>query len=1665
MKKKHLRCLLVLLVAVCMVCSIAVPVCAEVLPSAQIGTPETALESDTEKDNTPTPTPTDTPTPEPAPSKAPSTPETSEPAATSETAAPAAPSLDEITTMLYSDLPDAPTGYYIGEYGLPVGTGQTKISLSAWQDELLDESSQGRLDADALNTDTSAMAVAKQPGQDYAIVPIVMQVEYPANGSATTVTLPDDVDLLSYASTEDHLVTASEEERAQILTGSYTDASASATGFYVKAGEDFTVEMTYTAPDGTSMSKSLTVVIDDTATAAAALPQGNSTSAYASTSAPTPPFTTGKITKIEYVVSTWLVWFNGVEAYCCDNGLYAAPGGCPTYSFAYVSKLEPGQYTPGNHYANQINIWGGLNQLSLCLLSKSHDANDFAGSGFAASAATTYATTGNDVLKTAYEYYNDTQLWIIEHYPNSVAAQTYLNSISALSGENVVTPYVNPGDNGYYTYAYFPPAGYNWQRIVVVDLNPISDDDDTSGLPDVPEMQYYSADWTAPPQSASGSFDLTYTVHIDKSANITHEKLDDAIFKLTPNPSSGTISGGTWTIGDPQIVTTVDGAASATWTLHYEVTKTSTTTLSGKEGPYNTQEEANAAAEAAKNNAIAQLQNEAQAMVDAAIAEAKAQLAKITIDYEETTVPHGFDPTDSSSGSVSVPSNGSTTAVVANQPWQAHVTWEKRDALTGGRITEDAEYVFYEWNVDANEYEISSNYRVTRLENGLYTVTVTNPVYTDWTEGYVYYTQDNLGKFRIEEVTAPAGYTDAALQGTDWVEHWSQEFEITDSDQTYSYTGDDADYNRPQGNKVIIKKTEAHTGEIIVDDAVFTLYQWNQERGLYEKSKDYAFVRNAEGLYTITCLHDDWSQYEEGNLYYEDTLCDVREDTVNSDGSTTEHPQYYTDYEPVDFSLDERAVTNDGQFVVVESKSPYGYYGDWTGSRETPNFEVEDAGKHAYYIRLTDDGSTITLTDSEYNAHVLTENKGGTLIDLGDQTVTLQVFRPALTEYDENNLFRNNPWYSTVVWEKRDALTGGLVDADTTFEIQEWNPEKGEYEKSTHYQVVRREDGKYTVHLIGDAFFEGWEGKQGVLYYHQANQGKYRIVELKAPASYNLKAWEHNNWVIGWSEEIIVHPDYPTYEFLGETASRNMPYKTKVLIKKVDDATGEFILPETTWTLYEWNERNNQYEVSTNYKIVRREDGYYTVTTLHSDWTHYEEGYLYFEDTQTDYPDSGRWFSNEGKFLIVESQAPAGYYGDYWRNDEPGTHSTDNGSDLGKRGYAFTLTEDNGTLWLTDADYNAKILYNPDEGNATVVLADGRPTSVIINEKQQPSYERDETSFGNTAKYGYVVFDRSQYNKKWAQTGDDDTYTTSYEATTSKLGDKIAAPEDTLWKNGKLFELEDYVTDLISGPVYYDVTLENIKSLDEVPSTMEYQLSAEKTITLALVSADWLEEPRSSYTGFVDLGYSPKQPTANETETITADDGHTFTGHLVGIEQTGDYGWVDMEIAATYYGWPDVKGIFLGSLVLPHNDNKPVYEGYETEILTYLGFNNKDYKIVDAEWTGKWEALPGSDMMNRSATFTISVYATGWIARYEEGEDEERTGTVTASYSFEDTASQKDGLYHWLVTAHYKPASIWTVLQAAAAVLGIGLLIAAVVLILFILSRKRKEKKRTTEKV
>ena len=273
------------------------------------------------------------------------------------------PDLGEITEMLYDDLPDAPTGSYIGSMGLPIATGQTRISVSEWVTDLYD-GVDAHIDAEALHADDLIITVGREPGEEYAIVPLMVQVEYPANGSTSEILLPGDVVLMDFEGQP-----ADADEIESITKTGYKETSAFASGFYVKADHDFSVEFRYSAPDGTELSKTLQVKLGESKAA-----MKTTANAVAGTYAagPTPPFTTGKITSISFEGGTWLVWFNGMEAYCCSHGLNGQPTGCPTYSFSYVSRLEPGQYTPGNHYANQINIWGGLGQLSLNLLEEKH---------------------------------------------------------------------------------------------------------------------------------------------------------------------------------------------------------------------------------------------------------------------------------------------------------------------------------------------------------------------------------------------------------------------------------------------------------------------------------------------------------------------------------------------------------------------------------------------------------------------------------------------------------------------------------------------------------------------------------------------------------------------------------------------------------------------------------------------------------------------------------------------------------------------------------------------------------------------------------------------------------------------------------------------------------------------------------------------------------------------------------------------------------------------------------------------------------------------------------------------------------------------------------------------------------------------------------------------
>ena len=789
-------------------------------------------------------------------------------AATPETAQTA--TLDPDAAVLYADLPDAPAGSYIGSEGLPVATGQTKIGLSLWADGQLEQGS--HLDPDALNNGDKTVTVPLTEDTDYAIVPLMAQVEYPADGSRTDVLLPENVTLLDYY--------GEPAQDTTVLHSEYAETSAAATGLYLLTDEDFTAQLVYTAPDGKSLTQNLNVVIDRSSTAAPPFADMG-VAPYAGR--PTPSVTSGRITKVAKVNATWLIWFNGEPAYCCTHGANGQPNGCPPYSYSHTSTVGADQCIPGDHYGNQIRIWGGLNQLSL------DEDSDFPAVFCAEEEAELSVSDFCEMI------YDDLQLYIMQHYPDSRAAALYRESAEELL--NGVQTYT--AEAGYYTYIY-QPAASGWQTVALIGPAIEGEEPEPEPVP-----QEYYADWQAPAQTASGSFDLTFTVNTDKYQLNTLEKVDGAVITVTPSRTGGSVDGGSWqmTPAGAQTITTSGhtpddnfhlngGDGSATWTVHYEVSKTSTSTLSGQEGPFTSQAEADAAAEAAKNAAIGQLQNEAQGMVDAAIASARAQLANITFSYDEITIPHGFDSTPGAQGShqtITVPANSSNDYPMKNEEWSVKVGIDKIDSETKQRIKGDAEFKIFEWDtvrqcyIPAGGY---NQYKVERQADGTYKV-INHSDYAGGSDD-LFYTQRNEGKFVIVESRAPSGYygdwTDVTNPGTagSVLGKRAYAFEITKALDGQTIWLGNADYNADI--------TTANSGGTLIDtgEGVVTI-TFGDRNADKTYATDPTGIANNEDSYTMHANSDKMQNDRVlGNILLTKVDLDAaRYLAVGSNGDTT----------------------------------------------------------------------------------------------------------------------------------------------------------------------------------------------------------------------------------------------------------------------------------------------------------------------------------------------------------------------------------------------------------------------------------------------------------------------------------------------------------------------------------------------------------------------------------------------------------------------------------------------------------------------------------------------------------------------------------------------------------------------------------------------------------
>ena len=762
----------------------------------------------------------------------------------------AAPTTDEPTEekepyafdgeILYADMPDAPTGSYIGSYGLPVATGETKIGLGAWN---VDLEQTNYLNAEALDSDDQTITAPLLEDTDYAIVPILAQVEYPADGSSLDLVLPDGVTLLDYYG-------APVENGESLLHNEYSETSAEVLGVYVQADADFTAQLVYTAPDGSCLTKTLQVTIDRNATAEYPFPDSE-IATFAER--PTPAVTSGKITKVAKVNGTWLIWFNGEPAYCCTPGADGQPKNCPTYTYVNTSMVGADQYVPGDHYGNQYRIWGGLTQLSL---------------GMQELPPVALSAEAPSLLDSCRTIYTDAQMQIIENYPDSTAAKILMGSAQALlEGTDAYA-----SARGYYTYIY-QPGRAGWQTVAVI--GPEISDDEPNPKPIVQEIY---ANWEAPAQTASGSFDFDYGIITDKVQLKTNEKVDGATIEIEPITKSGTIDGGTWNISpaDKQTVTTSGhtnddnfqnngGAASASWTLHYSVSKT-TDSRSGRVGPYTTQDEADAAADSARDAAIAELQGEAQRMVDNAVASAKAELANVKFRYEEVGVPYGFAMYWGGNGSnqtISVPANSNNAYLMKNDEWSLQVNIKKTDSETGNQIAADAQYEIFQWDTVTGKYQPTGGYNtysVQRQGDGTYAV-INSAAYvtTDSMRHTLYYTQRNTGKFIIVESKAPTGYfgdwTDINHPGMANTPLGKRGYyiEITEESDNSVIWLDNADYNADiaatdKGGTKLVTSTGVETTVTIYDTAKDPRRTYNTDNSGKAANEDSYTITPSDGV-------------------------------------------------------------------------------------------------------------------------------------------------------------------------------------------------------------------------------------------------------------------------------------------------------------------------------------------------------------------------------------------------------------------------------------------------------------------------------------------------------------------------------------------------------------------------------------------------------------------------------------------------------------------------------------------------------------------------------------------------------------------------------------------------------------------------------------------------
>lgn len=467
-------------------------------------------------------------------------------------------------------IPDKPTGYYIGENGLPVMTGNTKISISEYTDG--GESEDLRMERAPLDEDNLSVVSQKVENEDYSITKILAQVEYPENNSFAKITLGDNAKLIDAIYVGDESLRYMDEDaQKSVLLKDFHNSSAWYITYYVVSQDDFDATITYTNSTGVSTSKTMHVDVDDENVMTqdelnslvgydlktSNIAEANSDSRLATTGSllgrailfwtGAPPV--GGTVSSEQNGGIWdsfLVAGGAVIAlFCLNQGLNVK--GLYTYLKDFAANLAP--YFGADYHTISGAFWSGA--ITLYDLASVRDVNDYDSSSLAdfakayennqlddvSMAALTANDVNDEVFKLAYTRCTDAELYIIEHFPDSDFAQMMMQALKEYNEKGYwsKSPFFNGSQDTlnlasaddnislaktekqslYLVHGY--TSGAAGQQNMLVLSKTLADGTEVPDTPDQPggQTKFY-AEWSPAPQSASDEFTYSYVVRADK---------------------------------------------------------------------------------------------------------------------------------------------------------------------------------------------------------------------------------------------------------------------------------------------------------------------------------------------------------------------------------------------------------------------------------------------------------------------------------------------------------------------------------------------------------------------------------------------------------------------------------------------------------------------------------------------------------------------------------------------------------------------------------------------------------------------------------------------------------------------------------------------------------------------------------------------------------------------------------------------------------------------------------------------------------------------------------------------------------------------------------------------------------------------------------------------